>query len=267
LESRSTFITGLAHVVALALLALGAFLLASDWPAHPTLTGVRRAALGLYLIANVVALEAYMLIRRTLPRAQVHFTAIYAGLSLNEMQLRMLALVNIGIAVAAIIMTQPDRWWLLSLAALGIFAFRLSIDFPLRDGGLRDWTIGEVIRHYAQESKRYARWLLAMQYVYDLAMIVIWLANLSLIVFIAGLGTHFAYTAFLAPAEPAWPDLVSAMQLAMQRAGGWMMRYVPVLGIVALAFGALSAIFEAAVRLWTRPRPADALSKVLRRDL
>lgn len=265
--SRATFITGLAHIVALALLALATLLLASDWPAHPTLTGVRRAALGLYLFVNVVALEVYMIIRRHLPHAQLHFTAIYAGLSLNEMQLRMLALVNIGIAIAAVVMTGPERWWLLSLAALGIFAFRLSSDFPKRDGGVRDWTIGEVIRHYAQESKRYARWLSLMQYMYGIAMLAIWLANLTLIVLVAGMGAHFSYTAFLGPAEPTWQDLGSTMLLALQRAGNWTMRYIPVLGLVALTVGALGAIFDAIARLWTRPRSADALSRVLKRDL
>ncbi len=266
MESRTTFIIGLAHVVALTLLALAALLLASDWPAHPTLTGVRRAAFGLYLIANAVALEAYMIIRRHLPRAQVHFTAIYAGLSLNELQLRGLALVNIGIAIAALFMTEPDRWWLVSLAALGIFTFRVSIDFPLRDGGLRDWTIGEVIRHYAQESKRYVRWLSLMQYVYGVAMIGIWLANLTLVVLVIGVGSRFSYTAFLAPSDPTWQDIGSTMQLALQGAGRWTMNYIPVLGIVALAFGAVSAIFDAVVRMWTRPRSADALSRVLKRD-
>jgi hypothetical protein len=261
LKSRALSIIGLAHAVALALLALAALLLATEWPDHPSLTGVRRQALGLYFIANAAMIEVYMLGRNLWPSAPLHFTLIHAGLSANEVMLRSFAIVNIGLAVGALLIADRDRWWLMALAALGIFAFRLSLDFPESDRA-RDWTIGEIIRHYAQESKRYARWLSFMQHVYGTVSLLIWLLSVALLIVVVGVGANFGYAAFLSKVEPTWADLGSTMLAALAATGELMARVLPALALAALAIGALSALYQLLSQSWEEPRPrTDTLKR------
>jgi hypothetical protein len=264
LKSRVTLIIGLAHAVVLALLGLAALLLLSEWPEHPSLTGVRRAALGYYLIANALLIEIYMAGRKFWPGAPLHFTLVHAGLSVNEVLLRSFAILNIGLAIGVIVLAGPERWWLVSFGALGIFAFALSLDFPDADQS-RDWTIGDIIRLYAQESKRYVRWLSFMLYVYEIAALSVWVLSIALLITLLGIGSEFVYAAFIVDADPTWPDLAATTWLAAQQMGRWLETALPVMAVLIVVVTIGSALIQWVVRVWTdEPRP-DPLSEVLRR--
>jgi len=240
-----------AHASAAILLALAALLSLTELGAEH-LAGLRRASVAGLLIGNAALLETYIALRKLIARSDWPDLALITIYLLNETALRTLSLLNIGIGLASLALA-PDRWWLLLLVLLGAFGFVLARDFPdLRTRW--EWSDRDVIRHFAQESPRYA-WRLQLAQIFSgLAGVLVWLLSWALAAALLVTVGALAYAALLAESPPTLALLLESVAYA----SGILERIalsIPLIAGIAIGVAVITALYALFQAWWTRPRP------------
>lgn len=241
-----------AHVGAAALVAMAVAVIANSDDSARNLTGLRVPALAVYLLTNAAIIEIYLGVRHVVANAVSLLTLALALVTFTSAILYAFVILNIGLAVAVPFSVDEKRYWMLAFALIGLAQFAVARYHP--PAGERDWTEAEIIQIYAQQSRRYARWMLFRQVFLNLVNLLVWAGAVVLFANALKLGWMMATAAFFGTMPP------TADALAIALTDGWedAAKAAPRVFIVFFLFAAgayLILLAAAYAGFGERPKP------------
>lgn len=215
------------------------------------LTGARYAVAVAHLLLSAATIEGYVIVRDAVARDVAYPTLALAAYLLTSAAFIALAALSIGVACLAPFADGEPRLWLTALAALGAAQALIVYGFP--PAGERDWTEAEIIRLFAQESPRYARWLLVRQVLLGLAEIAAWVGAVAIFLALSRFGWHVADATLLAVSAPPMTELARILRDAAVAAAPVANVFLPAL--TALGWSVYLIGVAAALIRHSRSRP------------
>lgn len=198
-------------------------------------------------------IEGYVIVRYAVARDVAYPTLALAAYLFTSAAFVAQVALNIGIACLAPFADGEPRLWLTALAALGVAQAFIVYGFP--PAGDRDWTEAEIIRLFAQESRRYARWLLVRQVLLGLAEIVAWVGAVAIFLALSRVSWRVADATLLAASAPPMTDLAPILRDAAAAAAPVVDIFLPamiLLGWSVYLIGVAAALIR---HRRSRPKP------------